>query len=311
MSTAAALKEILCTHGNLARGSEDHDEIIEYCSNVVDDEDFDWKEESLLESLGPFLVRPCCMALSCLFLTSPTHQMDAGLCSDEDKVKKVCDQLATAKGKNLSSAAGRSSNQADEPVVLTTRKLDQAVGLGQSDGRALTDVIAKFEQPGALGSRAQAVVDHTTFEVKVTAEQRDAEKRAIKMAAQAERVAALQAALADEILRGRVQVAKLRAKEGASRLGSIELGPTNIPNPGGGPDLIEDASCVLVPGHRYGLLGRNGKGKSTLLKHIAARRLTGLPPTVSIYYVTQDLVLKDEEEEWTPIQYVLAQDVER
>ena len=124
-------------------------------------------------------------------------------------------------------------------------------------------------------------------------------------------MAALQQALADEILRGRLEVAKLRAKEGAPRLGSIELGPTNIPNPGGGADLIEDASCVFVPGHRYGLLGRNGKGKSTLLKHMAARRMSGLPPPVSIYYVTQDLMLKAEEEEWTPIQYVLAQDVER
>lgn len=75
-------------------------------------------------------------------------------------------------------------------------------------------------------------------------------QRAFKVAAQAERVAALQAALAEEILLGRLEVARLRAKEGAPRLGSVELGPTNIPNPGGGADLIEDASCVLVPGHR-------------------------------------------------------------
>ena len=99
--------------------------------------------------------------------------MDAGLCSDEEVVRKICDQLAAAKGKSLTAASSTSAKPED---IATTRKLDQAVGLGQSDGRALTDVIAKFEQPGALGSRAQAVVDHTTFEVKVTAEQRDAEK---------------------------------------------------------------------------------------------------------------------------------------
>ena len=64
MSTVDVLKEILCSHGKLAANSHDHDEIIEYCSNVVDDEDFDWKEDSLLESLGPFLVRaPIRMAL--------------------------------------------------------------------------------------------------------------------------------------------------------------------------------------------------------------------------------------------------------
>ena len=57
MSSIILMKEILCTFGNLARGSEDHDEIIEYCSNVADDEDYDWNIDSMLESIGPFLVR--------------------------------------------------------------------------------------------------------------------------------------------------------------------------------------------------------------------------------------------------------------
>ena len=40
-----------------------------------------------------------------------------------------------------------------------------------------------------------------------------------------------QAEIADEIERGRLEVAKLRAKLGGGRLGSLELGPLMLPNP--------------------------------------------------------------------------------
>ena len=62
-----------------------------------------------------------------------------------------------------------------------------------------------------------------------------------------------------------------------------------MPNPGGGADLIEDATLTLVPGHRYGLIGRNGKGKSTLLKFLASRRVGGLDPSLSVHYVSQEV----------------------
>ena len=50
----------------------------------------------------------------------------------------------------------------------------KAVGLGQDDGKALTDAYARqqaVDAPGGIGSRATLVVDHSTFEVKITAEQ--------------------------------------------------------------------------------------------------------------------------------------------
>ena len=45
----------------------------------------------------------------------------------------------------------------------------------------------------------------------------------------------------------------------------------------GGADLIADADVVLALGRRYGLVGRNGTGKTTLLRALAARQLPGLP----------------------------------
>ena len=45
----------------------------------------------------------------------------------------------------------------------------------------------------------------------------------------------------------------------------------------------------LGTGRRYGLVAPNGKGKTTLLKHIAARGLRGIPPTLDALYVEQEV----------------------
>ena len=68
---------------------------------------------------------------------------------------------------------------------------------------------------------------------------------------------------------------------------------------------------ILVPGHRYGLIGRNGKGKSTLLKFFASRRVGNLDPCTSVHYVSQELHLTPEQEEWRPAALVVEADVER
>ena len=68
---------------------------------------------------------------------------------------------------------------------------------------------------------------------------------------------------------------------------------------------------ILVPGHRYGLIGRNGKGKSTLLKFLASRRVGGLDPSTSVHYVSQEVSLTPAQEEAKPASLVVEADVER
>ena len=94
---------------------------------------------------------------------------------------------------------------------------------------------------------------------------------------------------------------KLRAKNGAY-MGAIDAKEFSLPNPGGGQDLLEEANFTLVRGRRYGLIGRNGKGKSTLLRWLAARRVGNFPPEVTVHYVSQDVTLNEQQEKWKPIQ---------
>jgi len=63
--------------------------------------------------------------------------------------------------------------------------------------------------------------------------------------------------------------------------------------------------------YHWGGYYRNGKGKSTLLKALAARRCGEIPDNVSVHYVSQEVQLSDITREQTPLEVVLSADVER
>ncbi|TEB39145.1 P-loop containing nucleoside triphosphate hydrolase protein [Coprinellus micaceus] len=56
--------------------------------------------------------------------------------------------------------------------------------------------------------------------------------------------------------------------------------------------ILSGASLTLAHGRRYGLIGRNGVGKSTLLRHIAMRDVP-IPPHITILFVEQEIVGDD------------------
>uniref|UniRef100_A0A673YJP1 ATP-binding cassette sub-family F member 1 n=1 Tax=Salmo trutta TaxID=8032 RepID=A0A673YJP1_SALTR len=53
-----------------------------------------------------------------------------------------------------------------------------------------------------------------------------------------------------------------------------------------GKELFVNADLLVVAGRRYGLVGPNGKGKTTLLKHIANRALS-IPPNIDVLLCEQ------------------------
>ncbi|PKY01864.1 hypothetical protein P168DRAFT_256735 [Aspergillus campestris IBT 28561] len=74
----------------------------------------------------------------------------------------------------------------------------------------------------------------------------------------------------------------------------------------GGLRILTDASLTLAFGHRYGLVGQNGIGKSTLLRALS-RREVAVPSYISILHVEQEITGDD-----TPaLQAVLDADVWR
>ena len=114
----------------------------------------------------------------------------------------------------------------------------------------------------------------------------------------------------NELHEARVQSILSRRKLGAYK-GALDAAAFTLPNPGGGQPLLEDATCTMVWGRRYGLIGRNGTGKSTLLRAFAARRVGNIPPNVTVHYVSQEVNLTESQRIKTPVDCVVDADIER
>merc|ERR1719232_1411895 len=73
-----------------------------------------------------------------------------------------------------------------------------------------------------------------------------------------------------------------------------------------GKDLFRDASLSISAGRRYGLVGPNGHGKTTLLRHIGSRALQ-IPPNIDVLYCEQEVVADEK----SALETVLASDEKR
>ena len=74
-----------------------------------------------------------------------------------------------------------------------------------------------------------------------------------------------------------------------------------------GKDLFVNASLKITASRKYGLVGPNGHGKTTLLVHLAHRRLAGIPANIDILYCEQEVQCS----EMSAVNTVLASDVKR
>ncbi|EDW65882.2 ATP-binding cassette sub-family F member 1 [Drosophila virilis] len=73
-----------------------------------------------------------------------------------------------------------------------------------------------------------------------------------------------------------------------------------------GNDLFVNANLLIAHGRRYGLVGPNGHGKTTLLRHIATRAFA-IPPNIDVLLCEQEVVATDK----TAIETILEADVKR
>ncbi|KIY46997.1 P-loop containing nucleoside triphosphate hydrolase protein [Fistulina hepatica ATCC 64428] len=78
----------------------------------------------------------------------------------------------------------------------------------------------------------------------------------------------------------------------ASRNKSKDIHLPSIDVSFGSNRILSGASLILAYGRRYGLIGRNGVGKSTLLRHIAMREVP-IPAHITILFVEQEVIGDD------------------
>ena len=69
-----------------------------------------------------------------------------------------------------------------------------------------------------------------------------------------------------------------------------------------GKTLLENTDFIVSDGTKYGLIGKNGIGKSSLLKQVA-ERVIPISHHIDMFYVTQEM---DFNEEMTVYEIVLS-----
>ena len=73
-----------------------------------------------------------------------------------------------------------------------------------------------------------------------------------------------------------------------------------------GKDLFVNATLQITAGRRYGLVGPNGHGKTTLLRHIGSRALN-IPPNIDVLLCEQEV----KADETPAVEAVIKADTKR
>lgn len=98
-------------------------------------------------------------------------------------------------------------------------------------------------------------------------------------------------------------------EQSTDKMMDCHLSHFDLPNlRGGGPDLLTNANLTLARGRRYGLMGRNGCGKTTLLTFLATRQIpNAIPKNMNMLLVRQEII----GDEHSAVETVLKSDVKR
>ncbi|KAG0591226.1 hypothetical protein M758_1G156000 [Ceratodon purpureus] len=203
----------------------------------------------------------------------------AELVDDEKAARAVCATLATrfARGGDVSQESFRK----------------MAAPVRMSDGMSGSEPILRPEDPQSLPQISDRDLAKIERRKKKEERQRQADYEAHVAAANAANVG-MPAVMVNHGGVGEGTVAK-------------DIRMDNFSISMGGRELINEATVTLAHGRRYGLVGRNGTGKTTLLKHMAMHAIDGIPRNCQILHVEQEVVGDDT----TVLQCVLDSDVER
>ncbi|PNW76832.1 hypothetical protein CHLRE_11g478128v5 [Chlamydomonas reinhardtii] len=246
--------------------------ILDYICGVLEDEHFEFGEdgEEAFEQIGPFLIDGHCVR-------------------SEQEARDACKALAGKLSVRAQAAASATTHRAlgTGPVQLAKAD-DRAILYQEQSYRHLIQTPFGDEaKPPPLTEKEKAKLD------KRTAKEEEAQRK----------VLAAHQARAAHSLQGDTPTIIRNQGGGGSR--DVHLENFSLSN--GGKELVSDATVMLAFGRRYGLIGRNGTGKTTLLRALAGHEIKGLPPNCQVLHVEQEVVGDD-----TPvIEAVLACDVER
>ncbi|KAF4217894.1 hypothetical protein CNMCM8980_008212 [Aspergillus fumigatiaffinis] len=206
---------------------------------------------------------------------------------------------------SLSSSDGVDAERRQMP--FTAKKLDQAIHVGSQRNMSSTLGLAggNVDLESANSRKVESRVDRKKLEKaerKIRAKQEKKQMKTVQYEA-SRLLNQPDSTLSYEEFFMAVNPLQL-GSDSQSKSKDIKVNSIDISV--GGHRILTDASLTLAYGRRYGLVGQNGIGKSTLLRALS-RREVAIPSHISILHVEQEITGDD-----TPaIQAVLDADVWR
>ncbi|KAM7224067.1 protein GCN20 [Rhypophila decipiens] len=268
--------------------------ISEYSAGYLTHASTAWSDEE--EASGDSL-SPLAEAASTIteLLLSASGEPSAAI---QDKIRGLVEKWV-----NTYSAQSAESLDRRGPAV---RRLDQTIQVSAQRNMSSTLAVATggVDLESANVRKVESKVDKKKLE---KAERKIAAKQSKKVFKTVEYEASRllnQAESAESYEEFYMAVNPLQLGAQASKSKDIKIDNTDVSI--GGLRILTDTTLTLSYGHRYGLVGNNGVGKSTLLRALS-RREVAIPTHISILHVEQEITGDD-----TPaLQAVLDADVWR
>lgn len=211
-------------------------------------------------------------------LLSASGDPDAAL---QKKIRDLVDKWATTY-----AAANGSSQERRAPLV---RRLDQTIQVSAQRNMSSTLAVAtgNVDLESANARKVESKVDKKKLEKaerKIAAKQNKKTFKTVEYEA-SRLINQPDAAQSYEEFYMAVNPLQLGSAQGG-KTKDIKL--DNVDVSIGGTRILTDTNITLSYGHRYGLVGHNGVGKSTLLRALSRRELA-IPTHISILHVEQEV----------------------
>lgn len=203
---------------------------------------------------------------------------------NEETIRNLVEKFISG----LSSSDGVDAERRQMP--FTAKKLDQAINVGSqrnmSSTLGLTGNTVDLESANAR--KVESKVDRKKLEKaerKIRAKQEKKQMKTVQYES-SRLITQPDDSMSYEEFFMAVNPLQLGSD---SQSKSKDIRVDNIDVAVGGHRILSDASLTLAYGHRYGLVGQNGIGKSTLLRALS-RREVAVPSHISILHVDQEVL---------------------
>ena len=207
----------------------------------------------------------------------------------------------------LRLAAASGNGDHSRLAAPQARKLDQAIHVGSARNVSSTLALATgaVDLEATAGRKVESRVDRKKLE---KAERKIAAKQERKIHKNVEYEASKLINQPDETLSYEEFYMSVNPLQlgGEAQSKSKDIKIDNVDVSIAGKRILSDTSLTLAYGRRYGLVGNNGIGKTTLLRALSRRELP-IPTSNSILHVEQEVIGDDT----TALQAVLNADVWR